>query len=220
MQIVAKRTIRWLARHTAVGRKALAALDIWPYLEEKGWLRSFQERMPVDRDGNCLPWYSYSMVTFLSDRVGPDMRVFEYGSGYSTLWWAERVSHVTSCEHDREWYDSLKARAPANVDLRFCGPDTDCAYSLMAAHFEDEFHCLVIDGRDGDRVDCAKNCLRALKDDGVIIWDNSERERYAEGYAFLQENGFRRLDFWGLMAILPVESCTSVFYRERNCLGI
>lgn len=65
-----------------------------------------------------LPWYSYPMIAFLSDRVRPQMRVFEYGSGYSTLWWSERVAQVTSCKHDQDWYDLLRARAPANVDLR------------------------------------------------------------------------------------------------------
>ena len=122
-----KKTVRWLVGRTGVGSKALVTLDLWPYLEDKGWVRSRRERLPVDRDGDCLPWYSYSMIAFLSDKVRPDMRVFEYGSGYSTLWWARRVAHVTSCEHDQYWYDTLNAKVPSNVDLRYCELDTDGA---------------------------------------------------------------------------------------------
>ncbi len=211
-------TLARLMARTTAGKRLLDVYALRPYLENRGWLRSRQEGLPVDRDGNCLPWYTYSMISFLSDRVKPDMHVFEYGSGYSTLWWSQRVSHVTSCEHDRAWHDLIAARTPSNVDYIYCALDTDGAYCRVATPFKSEFDCIVIDGRD--RVNCAKQCLGALKDSGVIIWDNAERERYEEGYAFLREHGFRRIDFWGLVAILAGESCTSVFYRDANCLGI
>lgn len=207
-----------LIAQTATGKKMLTTLDLWPYLEAKGWARSREERLPVDRDGNCLPWYTYPTISFLANRIKPDMVVFEYGSGYSTLWWSQRVARVTSCEHSPKWHDLLKARMPANVDYIFCPLDTDGAYCRVVAPFKSEFDCIVIDGRD--RVNCAKQCLGALKEDGVVIWDNSERERYEEGYAFLLQNGFRRLDFWGLGPFNTEEWCTSVFYRDVNCFGI
>ena len=46
-----KKTVRWLVGRTGVGSKALVTLDLWPYLEDKGWVRSRRERLPVDRDG-------------------------------------------------------------------------------------------------------------------------------------------------------------------------
>ena len=85
MQAFFKSTIRCLVGRTTVGRKALVTLDLWPYLEDRGWVRSRQEPVPVDREGNCPPWYCYPMIAFLSNRVRPDMHVFEYGAGYSTL---------------------------------------------------------------------------------------------------------------------------------------
>lgn len=36
------------------------------------------------------------------------MIVIEYGCDNSTLWWANRVKHVISCEHDRQWYEEMK----------------------------------------------------------------------------------------------------------------
>ncbi|HAY39752.1 MAG TPA: FkbM family methyltransferase, partial [Desulfobacteraceae bacterium] len=84
--------------------------------------------------------------------------------------------------------------------------------------YKDIFNIIVIDGRD--RVNCAKNSLKALKGDGVIIWDNSEREYYQEGYSYLIQNGFRRLDFEGLGPIGIREWCTSIFYRDNNCFEI
>ncbi len=54
----------------------------------------------------------------------------------------------------------------------------------------------------------------------MVIWDNSDRSDYEEGYEFLLGQGFRRLDFYGLGPINVMASCTSVFYREQNCLGL
>lgn len=64
------------------------------------------------------------------------------------------------------------------------------------------------------------NSIKTLKDDGVIIWDNSDRVNYQEGYDFLLANGFKRLDFWGIGPVNSYSWCTSIFYRKENCLKI
>ena len=81
-----------------------------------------------------------------------------------------------------------------------------------------KFDIIIIDGRE--RVQTAKNSLHSLKRSGIIIWDNSDREKYKEGYQLLFEKGFKRLDFWGIAPGLHAETCTSIFYREENCFGI
>jgi hypothetical protein len=74
-------------------------------------------------------------------------------------------------------------------------------YSKVVAAFEDSFDIVVIDGRD--RVNCVLNCLGALKSNGAILWDDSDREQYLKGYDFLNANCFRRLDFKGLGQVSP-----------------
>ena len=34
------------------------------------------------------------------------MNIFEYGAGNSTLYYAEKVSHVISVEHDKKWFEN------------------------------------------------------------------------------------------------------------------
>jgi hypothetical protein len=80
------------------------------------------------------------------------------------------------------------------------------------------FDIVVIDGRD--RVNCAKNCTAALRSGGVLVWDNSDRVEYRDGYDFLQAAAFKRIDFWGMGALATRRWCTSVFYRPENCLNI
>lgn len=67
---------------------------------------------------------------------------------------------------------------------------------------------------------CARHSVLVLGTHGVIVWDDTIRQEYNPGYQLLQQSGFRRLDFHGLARVVPTASCTSIFYRVENCLGI
>lgn len=188
------------------------------YLNTVGWFESFRRSLPLDKKGNAIPWYTYAAIHFLENRLKEEMTVFEFGSGNSTIWWATRVGRVVSCEHDQQWFLKMRSTIPDNVELMHIRLRPSGEYSRAILKYENEFDVIVIDGRD--RVNCAKNSLNALKDAGVIIWDDSDRERYRDGYEFLLENGFGRLDFHGFGPVHASSSCTSVFYRDDNCLEV
>lgn len=187
-------------------------------LKEDGWFRSFIDEEAVDGEGNPLPWITYPAIDFLKQRLRPEMTVFEYGCGWSTLWWASRVREVVSVEHDKEWHDKIKRLAPQNCRIYHIPLEYGGSYSKKVAEFNAAFDIIVIDGRD--RVNCAINALKALKPGGVLIWDNSDREEYGPGYRFLLERGFRKIEFIGLAPLINYKSETSIFYRSDNCLGI
>jgi len=209
-----------------IKRFLIAKLDLQPvyelrhggYLYDVGWIRSFLENASVDRDGNPIPWITYPALDFIEKRISREFCVFEYGCGNSTLWWASRVRKVISCEHDREWHDKIKARIPANVELIHRNLEPGGEYAKAIAGYTGAFDIAVIDGRD--RVNCTRNALQALKPDGVIIWDNSDRAEYREGYEFLFANGFRKLGFVGIGPIANIRTETGVFYRPQNVMGI
>lgn len=187
------------------------------YLADTGWVRSRIEHMSVDQHGDPLPWITYPAMQFLSDRVGNDAQVFEYGSGNSTLWWAKRVARVTAVEHDESWYRKIKAQLPANARILWRAVDED-DYVAACSEPAAKPTIVVIDGRR--RVACAQATVAALASNGVIVWDNSDRERYREGYDYLSDAGFRSVDFWGLLPINFEMSCTTIFYRDANCLAL
>jgi hypothetical protein len=60
----------------------------------------------------------------------------------------------------------------------------------------------------------------SLTEDGVIIWDNTERTRYRKGLDALEGQGFRRLALRGPSPINTWASETCILYRPANCLGI
>ena len=59
-----------------------------------------------------------------------------------------------------------------------------------------EFDILIIDGIK--RNECFDNSIQYLKDDGIIIWDDSSRNSYAVSFERLKSLGFKRLAFEGL----------------------
>lgn len=211
---------QWFRRNTFTSEfgALLALRRRTNYLKKIGWFRSFNQRLPIDNQGVTLPWYTYGAIDFIGGRVKPDMSVFEYGSGNSTAWWASHVTRVVSCEHDRQWYDKLEPCLPKNVEYLYYEFKPAGDYSGAILHYDHEFDVIVIDGKD--RVICAKNSLVALKGTGIILWDNSDRDQYKDGYDWLMENGFKRLDFSGIGPINAFGWCTSVFYRSVNCFGI
>lgn len=188
------------------------------YLHDRGWLVSVQRQQSVDVAGRPIPWITYPCLSFLKQRLNKQMAVFEYGSGNSTLWWAEHVGRVTSCEHDLGWYQKMKPRIPPHVELRCLALEYGGDYSREILNYPAQFDIVIVDGRD--RINCLRNAPAALRNDGVIILDNSDRTAYGQGIAFLRQEGYRQLDFHGMGPINAYPSCTSIFYREQNCLGI
>jgi hypothetical protein len=200
-----------------LGNEPLLALRE-EYLKPVGWARSRAQAEPVDAAGNPLPWITYAAIDFLADRVQNYMRVFEFGSGNSTRWWARRTNCVVACEHDETWFRRVQATMPVNVTLLHheLVPGGEYCRSVLSA--PGPFHVVVIDGRD--RNNCARNAVSALRSDGVVLWDNSERPEYDTGIAELLASGFRRIDFTGMGPINAHQWRTTLFYKPENCLGI
>ncbi len=87
------------------------------YFFEIGWVASFINKKPVDKSGKALPWVTYPFIDFISDRLNRGMKLFEYGSGNSTIFYAERVGSITSVEHDKGWYEHVNKQLPRNATL-------------------------------------------------------------------------------------------------------
>lgn len=186
-------------------------------LNDIGWYRSAKEGLPVDQSGRPVPWVTYPAIHLLKDRVPRDADVFEYGAGNSTLWWAERSQRVVACEHDSGWAERSRQLAPSNVRIVHRDLDDGTRYEECVLE-HGKFDVVVIDGRK--RVDCAGSALQALSARGVIVWDNSDREKYRSGFEFLSAHGLRQLDLWGLAPGIDHWGSTSIFYKDGNCLGI
>ena len=198
--------------------RTLLSLEHSQYLVEVGWINSFKLKSPVDKNKNPIPWLTYPFIHFISPRLKNAMTIFEFGSGNSTLFYAEKVGKVFTVEHNLGWYEKLKKSLPGNVQLYYKDLVENGEYSHFAVDLNIKFNMIIVDGED--RNNCIKYSLVALDDDGIIILDDSEREEYKEAIDFLRCNSFKQLDFWGIAANVIFKKCTTVFYKNENCLGV
>ncbi|MBX3101788.1 MAG: FkbM family methyltransferase [Bacteroidetes bacterium] len=185
-------------------------------LTQRKWFRTFNRQASVDANGQPIPWLNYAFLHFLESRLQPHYRLFEYGSGSSTLWFSSRIQEVVSVESSRMWYAKISRQLPGNASLTLL--EDEQAYAQHIQMQDGLFDLILIDGIS--RSLCAQQCLSKLGPAGVIIFDNTDIDAWAGGIAHLQANGFRQLEFKALAAGVSLETCTSVFYRDENCLHI
>jgi hypothetical protein len=198
--------------------KSLLSFNHKGYLNDVGWFTGFDNKSPVDGEGNPIPWVTYSFIDFIKGRLDKQHTVFEFGSGNSTFFYAKYACMVVSVEHDKEWYDKVVSTKPENTEIIFCELVRDGDYCRIPLKLEETFDIIIVDGRD--RVNCCKQAVNAVSENGVIVLDDSEREFYKEGISFLESKGFKELSFSGISPGLFYRKSTSVFYKSENCLGI
>lgn len=179
---------------------------------------SLKESKPIDANGNPIPWMNFTIIKILEDRLTNDLNIFEYGSGYSTNFYAQKVKAVTSVEYDEEWLEVIRPMVPDHVKLIFRTQDVDSEYCRSICSTDEKYDVVIVDGRD--RVNCIKQSIASLSPSGVILLDDSQRNSYQEGINFALTNGFKALNFEGLKATGSGIDRTTIFYREGNCLNI
>lgn len=184
-------------------------------LREKGWFESQRRGYPVDENGTAIPWYTYSAVMYLNNNLPENATVFEYGSGNSTLWYADRVSNVVAVEDSPKWAAEMVDKTPTNATVIQQSMD-DGFVSEIENH--GDFDVIVVDGKNR-RSECAQKALNHLSDTGVIIWDDYGHLSEAECEPLL-EAGFDVLPLFGIKPLCDDHRCTSIFYKEDNCLNI
>jgi len=198
--------------------RSLLSFNAKGYLDTIGWFKAFDSKSPVDGKNNPIPWVTYSFIDFIKDRLKPEHAVFEFGSGNSTIFYAQRTGIVVSVEHDKEWFAKISATKPDNAEMIFCELHRDGDYCRMPVKLGEEFDIIIVDGRD--RVNSCIQAVDALSATGVIVLDDSERPDYRDAITYLTDKGFKQIAFSGISPGLFYYKSTTVFYKADNCLGI
>jgi len=191
------------------------------------WVRSLFAIYDIeDMAALDLPWWTLAAVKeadeFLQSRG--EARVFEYGSGASTIWLARRAASVVSIEHDRVWHEEVSKRLEAypNARLKLVEADPEPvtgyvsdkpgwqgrSFRQYASAIDDEageFDLIVIDGRA--RAACLAHAHNRLAPGGMILFDNSGRDRYRTA---ISASGLSARTFRGATACLPYPDETSL----------
>jgi hypothetical protein len=220
---------RWIVPHISpqvywILRRVLCVFAPLAYAVRSGQFRSAVTGKVVDRHGSPLPWLTYPSIDFLSSLDFTGKHVLEFGSGYSTLWWAARADSVVAFEADQRWKDSMADKMPANATVVPLPTDPNDKYhrtvnveAYLADHLGDRrFDVIVIDG--ADRVGTATASLPFLAEGGVFVTDNTDTFVHPDGATPLldvfRRAGMKRVDFYGLGPSILFPQCTSIMYRD------
>jgi hypothetical protein len=191
------------------------------YLTETGWLKSLQSGEIIDINGDYIPWYNYAMIDFLKEKMPSDISVFEFGCGYSSIFYAKRTTCVTSVETRKPWADKInnlrKQLQLENLEINMI-LDQDQDMSFAIEETMTKYDLVVIDSKD--RNECTVAASRHLTQNGCILIDNTERSNYKSSFDFLHNIGFKNITFTGLHAMRGTLVKTSLFYRTNNIFDI
>ena len=188
-------------------------------LYEEGWFEAACYYKSVNKNLEPIPWWSYSFNDFFLPFLNKELVFFEYGSGNSTLYLSKYIKEITSIEHNKAYFESLKNKVDNNVILKFVKLDKyGGEYSKSILNENKLFDVIIVDGRD--RVNSVYNCLDRLKDNGVIILDDSQRDNYKPAIDFLKNKGFKHIYFSGVSAGTYKKKYTSLFYKDDNWIGL
>ena len=167
----------------------------------------------MTRQGEPLPWFTYSAIQFLMMKDLKQKTVLEWGAGQSTFFWGKRCKSVLSLEADQAWYQNLKSTIPSNVELHLIRNDISDADPVLGNR---KFDLVICDGLD--RYKCAERSTRLLNPNGAVIIDNSDGNQGPKpGFGFIdlyRQEGFSRIDFYGYPPGNTVQQATSVFFKE------
>lgn len=198
--------------------RGLLSLSVKGYFVQKGWLHSYLTKQALSANSEPIPWLTYSFLDFLEGRLTKELSLFEYGSGNSTLFFANQVRFVRSIEHDKSWYNKIKSVIPSNAKISHVPLEDQQQYETIILQEEKQYDIILIDGRE--RMKCVKNAVQRLTSQGVIILDDAERPKYREAFSFMKNLGFKYIPFSGIAIGAIHDKQTVVFYKEENCLGI
>ena len=180
-----------------------------------------------------IPWMGYEAIQWLKDHLSSKMRVFEWGTGGSTFFFASLVHSVISVEHDSEWYavvsrhleeskinnvtihlrepenDALSFQEYGSTDMRYAGLSFRHYVEVIDKYPDNSFDLVVIDGRA--RSACMRHATDKIRTRGYLLLDDSHRKIYKAGTKGCAT--WQRYDFMGPCPYKKAESSTTLWQK-------
>jgi len=183
--------------------------------QDYGQFRTIRKGSCLDREGKPVPWYTYPAIEYFSHIDFSTMRVFEFGSGNSSLWWARRCLSLTSIESDQHWFGKVSQDREAGLkfDYRLEEHETD----YIAAPGLKEADVVIIDGKYRSKcVDAfIVTCQEKASGGVMLIFDNADW--YPSTINRLRQSlDWVQVDFHGFGPINTYTWTTTIFLNPRR----
>lgn len=233
-------------------RKVLVANHGLSGISLREHLLIFKEWRAMQMSGKApleleMPWITLIarnyLVTDLAKRNRQGTRVFEYGSGGSSMFFLNLASEVVSVEHDRAWFDLVKRRGEekdvAGWSINLVEPElvteagiqqdasdpqaytsddkkfAGCTF-IKYASFIDRYPLDYFDVVlvDGrSRPSCLVHGSPRVKKGGLLVLDNAERKYYLTGGAISPRKFVLVSSSYGALIGSPQFTRTNIYLR-------
>jgi Methyltransferase domain len=157
------------------------------------------------------PWLTSGAVVYLEKVLNKGMAGFEFGSGRSTGWFAQKLGSLVSIEHDETWYHRVRAMLDGagvtNIEYRLVPLDHLATLpeqpvydplpryvSSIESAADETLDFVVVDGHY--RTACISKSLSKLKPGGLLLVDD--------------------LNLWPDRRAIPVPSTWTMTHESTN----
>jgi len=203
------------------------------------WLQSLQHDYFIRQK---QPWIAFDALAYLEKLDLNHKKVFEYGSGGSTLFWLRQGAYCVSVEHNSGWYQRIKMVTNNNPKLLYYLSEAEPFPSLSPTspnpanpddYISEEYYRFPLQYRnyvqridafkaesfdvvsiDGRaRPSCIKHSVSKVKEGGILMLDNADRSYYTEQTPPYLQN-FNCLKFYGVVPSLVAMYQTNIYIRQ------
>jgi hypothetical protein len=173
-----------------------------------GQARTAQQWSSMDKDGRPIPWYTYPAIEYINQLDFSEKVIFEYGSGYSTLYWAQRCQRLVSVEDDHAWFTKISSKLPSKVYHQYLPERKEYVSSIHG--IKENLDVVIVDG--SYRYECVREAIKKITENALILLDNSDW--YPEVAKFLRDSNLIQVDMAGFGPINGYTWTTSFFFTR------
>lgn len=198
-----------------------------------GMFKSMVRGGCVDAEGKPIPWWSYPAIHFFQHRLNlRDLRVFEWGSGASTLFFYRKGAIIKSVEGNPLWFDWIsrqifhaQERDGDIVDRLKVVPRWGIEDYVDEINLDDTIYdIIVIDGKIHHALDksravrheCALQALGHKHKSTIIVLDNADWLPATR--RTLRKFGLIEIPFIGHAPLVPYVTTTSLFLGSLSAI--
>jgi predicted O-methyltransferase YrrM len=120
------------------------------------------------------PWLTFGAIIALEAIVNKKMKVLEFGSGGSTIFWATNCSSVKSFETNSGWFKKVKNKVKKFNNIQIKLADKEQILKAISNEPDDYYNLVLVDSYPGDirRILVANAVIPKIKAGGYLVIDN------------------------------------------------